>query len=50
MRSAVLCASMRMFSVVYVWKCCSHTNDTTPMATSAVMAAMAANASVTREV
>ena len=48
--SAVRFASVSMFSVVYVWKCCSHTKDTTPMATSAVMAAMAANASVTREV
>ena len=35
---------------VHVWKCCSHTNDSTPMATSAVMAAMKANAAVTRVV
>ncbi len=39
-----------MLSAVYVWKCCSHTNDTTPMATSAVMAAMNAKASVMRVV
>ena len=39
-----------MFSRVYVWKCCSHTNDTTPMATSAVIAAIRANEIVTRVV
>ena len=39
-----------MFSCVYVWKCCSHTNESTPMATKAVMAAMKANAAVTRVV
>ena len=48
MREAVLSASDFMFSCVYVWKCCCHTNDSTPMATMAVMAAIRANAMVMR--
>ena len=50
MRFAVVSASVSMLSAVYVWKCCSHTNDTTPIATNAVIAAMKAKASVMRVV
>ena len=50
MRVAVLSASDSMFSCVWVWKCCCHTNDSTPMATMAVMAAIRANAMVIRVV
>ena len=38
------------FSRVYDWKWSSHTNESTPMATSAVIAAIRANETVTRVV
>ncbi len=50
MRSAVVSQSVFILSAVYVRKCCSHTKETTPMATSAVIAAIRAKARVTRVV